>query len=63
MDSALLKKFIRQGLLAVGGGLVANGSISDGQVDAVAGALAILVSVGWMVWTHRKENEELRMKK
>lgn len=55
MDTALLKKLIRQGLLILGGTLVSQGQVSSDQVDTVAGALAILVSTGWMIYTHRRE--------
>lgn len=57
-DTALLTKLIRQGLLVFGGSLLANGSLKSSDVDSLAGALSVLLSVGWMLWTHSKEGRK-----
>lgn len=46
--------FVRTSLIAFGGGLVTNGYASADQVNAWAGAIVILLSGAWSLWTHLK---------
>jgi hypothetical protein len=44
---------VRHVLTAAGGGLVANGSLTSSDLEAVIGAVITLVGIGWSVYEKR----------
>ena len=45
----IVLSFVRNTLLAVGSGLVTNGWVNSTELETLAGAAVILISVGWKV--------------
>jgi hypothetical protein len=43
----LLVPIVRHALTGLGGALVSNGMLSEGQLTEAVGALVVLFSVGW----------------
>lgn len=43
----ILLSFARNGLLAVGSGLVTNGWVDNAELQTLVGAAVILISVAW----------------
>lgn len=50
----LIGLVIRHIIGMAGGGLLVNGTITDGQIDMVAGAIMTLVAVAWSIWQKTK---------
>lgn len=55
MDTTL--GVIRHILTLVGGGLVTNGTVTDGQLEIVTGAIVGIVGVVWSVFDKRKRTQ------
>ena len=48
--SSIIGALVRHGLNAIGGGLVANGAITGGELETVSGAVTILIATAWSIW-------------
>lgn len=46
---------VRHILTTLGGVFVTQGVVSDGQLEAIAGGLAVVVGVAWSFWIKRKQ--------
>lgn len=46
----IIGALVRQALTLVG----ATGVLTGGQIEQVAGAAAVLISVGWSLWNKKK---------
>ena len=55
MNSDSILGIIRHVLTTLGGALVANGTIDNTQLQTGAGAVAVIIGIGWSVWAKRKE--------
>lgn len=53
MNKDLILSVVRHLLTACGGGLVANGTVSNDELQQVIGALATLIGVGWAIYLRR----------
>lgn len=53
MIAKIVGGVIRALFSALGGGL-----ISDGDMNALIGALTLAVTIGWSVWTHIQERKK-----
>jgi hypothetical protein len=49
---------IRHILTALGGGLVASGNATDGDVQAIIGGIVAAVGVIWSIWSKRKQQAQ-----
>ena len=57
-----MKQFLgilRHALTALGSGLVANNSITAGDLEAIIGAVITLASIGWQVYDRMQERKRL----
>ena len=54
MNSDQIQSLIRTVLVTIGGSLVASGKITDPQLTQFAGAVAILGSLAWSLWSKRE---------
>lgn len=45
--TTIIGTFVRNTIVAAGGGFVASGVVTASQLDVVGGAAAILVGLGW----------------
>lgn len=52
--TSIIGALVRHGLNAIGGGLVANGVITGGQLETVGGALTIVIVTAWSVWQKKR---------
>ena len=55
MNSDSILGIIRHVLTTLGGALVASGTIDNTQLQTGAGAVAVIIGIGWSVWAKRKE--------
>lgn len=46
---------IRHALTTAGGGLLATGAISQGDIEVVSGAVAVLLGLAWSLYENRKK--------
>lgn len=51
---AAIAGILRHVLTALGGGLVASGTLSGDDLNAAIGAITTLVGIGWSVFSKRK---------
>lgn len=49
--------FIRQALSAVAGSLIAAGTISQAQSEAIIGGVLAVVAIGWSFWDKHKTDK------
>lgn len=54
MNATELASILRHILSAVGGGLIGTGLIDKEGLDAIAGALAVIMATVWGVWQKKK---------
>jgi hypothetical protein len=45
---------LRHALTTAGGALVANGTISDGELQTGVGAVIAIVGLAWSIWEKRR---------
>jgi hypothetical protein len=60
MDSENVQAIIRQVLTALGGGLVASGTMTDGQLQSIVGGIAVAAGLGWSLWNKRQHKVEVQ---
>jgi hypothetical protein len=60
MDSENVQAIIRQVLTALGGGLVASGTMTDGQLQSIVGGIAVAAGLGWSLWNKRQHKAEVQ---
>jgi len=53
---------VRTGLAAAAGGLITNGVVDAETVNAVAGAIMVIVTAGWSLWQKKRAKEKLAAK-
>lgn len=51
MIGTMLGGVVRTVMATFGGTLIASGLASGGDVEALSGAVATLVALGWSIWT------------
>jgi hypothetical protein len=54
-----IEGILRHVLTSLGGALVAQGVISNGQLTDVVGAICVLGGVGWSLWQKRKQRQQV----
>jgi uncharacterized membrane protein YfcA len=54
----LLALLIRHALGAIGGGLGLSADLDEQSLQAIVGALMVLISVGWSAWEKRSDKPE-----
>jgi len=55
---ASIESLVRHGLTAVGGGMVATGNLTEGDLQAAVGAILTLGGIVWSVVKNRKQAVE-----
>ena len=54
MNASVVGALVRHIITAAGGGLLASWGLNGSEVEAVAGALAVLAAVVWSVYDKKK---------
>jgi hypothetical protein len=54
MSPEIIGAIVRTVLATLGGGLVADGLLSDTTINAITGGIVAAITLGWSIWQKKK---------